>query len=51
MCKTAMLIFKDTLLCPKCDSLQLWDLAQINNFIKDPKAWDAFKRGKNENFR
>ena len=34
----------DSLLCPNCDWEAIWDLTQIKNFIKDPHAWDQFKK-------
>lgn len=43
ICGTPMLFLLDTPLCPKCENEQLWDLAQVRNYIKNPKVWESFK--------
>jgi hypothetical protein len=43
ICGTPMLFLLDTPLCPKCNSEELWDLAQVKNLIENPHAWDGFK--------
>lgn len=43
ICGTPMLFLLDTPLCPKCENEQLWDLAQVKNYINNPKVWESFK--------